>query len=49
MVDVSRKAPTHRVARAAATVHMTAETMDKIRQGHIGKWQASWLPRKTAT
>ena len=37
MVDVSRKAPTHRVARAAATVHMTAETMDKIRQGHIGK------------
>lgn len=37
MVDVSEKAPTHRVARAAATVHMTAETMDKIRQGRIGK------------
>lgn len=37
MVDVSRKAPTHRVARATATVHMTAETMDKIRQGRIGK------------
>ena len=37
MVDVSEKAPTHRVARATATVHMTAETMDKIRQGRIGK------------
>ena len=37
MVDVSEKAPTPRVARAAATVHMTAETMDKIRQGRIGK------------
>ena len=37
MVDVSEKAPTHRVARATATVHMAAETMDKIRQGRIGK------------
>ena len=37
MVDVSEKAPTHRVARATATVHMAAETKDKIRQGRIGK------------
>ncbi len=37
MVDVSEKAPTHRVARATATVHMAAETMDKIRQDRIGK------------
>ena len=37
MVDVSEKAPTHRVARSTATVHMAAETMDKIRQGRIGK------------
>ena len=37
MVDVSEKDPTHRVARATATVHMAAETMDKIRQGRIGK------------
>ena len=37
MVDVSEKAPTHRVARATATVQMAAETMDKIRQGRIGK------------
>ena len=37
MVDVSEKAPTHRVARATTTVHMAAETMDKIRQGRIGK------------
>ena len=37
MVDVSEKAPTPRVARATATVHMAAETMDKIRQGRIGK------------
>ena len=37
MVDVSEKAPTHRVARATATGHMAAETMDKIRQGRIGK------------
>ncbi len=37
MVDVSEKAPTHRVARATATVHMTAETMAKILEGRIGK------------
>ncbi len=37
MVDVSEKAPTHRVARATATVHMAAETMARIRQGRIGK------------
>lgn len=37
MVDVSEKAPTHRVARATATVHMAAETMAKILEGRIGK------------
>ena len=37
MVDVSAKTPTDRMARAAATVHMAKETMDKIRAGRIGK------------
>ena len=37
MVDVSEKVPTHRVARATATVHMAAETMARIREGRIGK------------
>ncbi len=37
MVDVSAKKPTDRMARAAATVHMAKETMDKIRAGRIGK------------
>ena len=37
MVDVSRKAPTHRVARAAATVHMAPETLQKIKDGTMKK------------
>ena len=37
MVDVSEKAQTYRVARAAATVHMAKTTMDRIRAGTIGK------------
>ena len=37
MVDVSEKPQTFRVARAAATVNMSKETMDKIRAGAIGK------------
>ena len=37
MVDVSGKNVTARTARAAATVHMEKATMDKIREGAIGK------------
>ena len=37
MVDVSEKAQTFRVARAAATVCMAKTTMDKIKEGAIGK------------
>ena len=37
MVDVSEKAQTYRVARAAATVRMAKTTMDKIKEGSIGK------------
>ena len=37
MVDVSEKAQTFRVARAEATVHMAKTTMDKIKEGTIGK------------
>ena len=36
MVDVSEKAQTYRVARAAATVRMAKATMDRIREGSIG-------------
>lgn len=37
MVDVSEKAQTFRVARAGATVRMAKTTMDKIKEGAIGK------------
>ena len=37
MVDVSEKAQTYRVARAAATVRMAKATMDKIKEGSIVK------------
>ena len=37
MVDVSEKVQTYRVARAAATVCMAKTTMDKIKEGSIGK------------
>ena len=37
MVDVSEKAQTYRVARAAATVRMAKATMDRVREGSIGK------------
>lgn len=37
MVDVSEKPQTYRVARAAAAVHMAKTTMDKVREGSIGK------------
>lgn len=37
MVDVSGKAQTFRVARAEATVRMAKTTMDKIKEGAIGK------------
>ena len=37
MVDVSEKVKTYRVARAAATVRMAKATMDKIKEGSIGK------------
>ncbi len=37
MVDVSEKAQTFRVARAEATVRMAKMTMDKIKEGAIGK------------
>ena len=37
MVDVSEKARTFRVARAEATVRMAKTTMDKIKEGDIGK------------
>ena len=37
MVDVSEKKQTHRIARATATVHMAGSTMDRIREGSIGK------------
>ena len=37
MVDVSEKVQTYRVARAAAAVRMAKATMDKIKEGSIGK------------
>ena len=37
MVDVSEKVQTYRVARAAAMVRMAKATMDKIKEGSIGK------------
>ena len=37
MVDVSEKTQTFRVARAEATVRMAKTTMDKIKEGAIGK------------
>ena len=37
MVDVSEKAQTFRVARAESTVRMAKTTMDKIKEGAIGK------------
>ena len=37
MVDVSEKAQTFRAARAEATVRMAKTTMDKIKEGAIGK------------
>lgn len=37
MVDVSEKAQTFRVARAEAAVRMAKTTMDKIKEGAIGK------------
>lgn len=37
MVDVSEKKQTYRIARATATVHMAESTMDRIREGSIGK------------
>ena len=37
MVDVSEKVQTYRVARAEATVRMAKATMDKIKEGSIGK------------
>lgn len=37
MVDVSAKPQTLRVARAVAKVQMSKSTMDKIREGKIGK------------
>jgi cyclic pyranopterin phosphate synthase len=37
MVDVSEKAQTFRVACAEATVRMAKTTMDKIKEGAIGK------------
>ncbi len=37
MVDVSAKAETDRKARAEAKVYMAPETMDKIKEGKIGK------------
>ena len=37
MVDVSEKKQTYRMARATATVHMAESTMDRIREGSIGK------------
>jgi cyclic pyranopterin phosphate synthase len=37
MVDVSAKASTARQATAAGTVHMAAETLDRIRQGGHAK------------
>lgn len=37
MVDVTEKPETLRIARAAAVVHMNAETMEKIRAGDFKK------------
>ena len=37
MVDVTEKPQTLRIARAAATVHMNAGTMAKIREGGMKK------------
>lgn len=37
MVDVSEKKQSYRIARATATVHMAESTMDRIREGSIGK------------
>lgn len=37
MVDVSEKKQTYRIARATATVHMAESTMERIREGSIGK------------
>ncbi len=37
MVDVSAKAETYRTARATARVYMAPFTMDKIKEGKIGK------------
>lgn len=37
MVDVSEKEQTYRIARAGAAVYMAKETMDRIKEGTIGK------------
>lgn len=37
MVDVGEKAETDRTARALARVYMAPQTMDKIKEGRIGK------------
>ena len=37
MVDVSQKVETYRTAKAKAEVHMTLGTMQKIKEGQIGK------------
>ena len=37
MVDVSQKAETSRTARAKADVHMSQDTIEKIKSGQIGK------------
>ena len=43
MVDVSEKAQTYRVARAAATVNMARATMEQIKAGTIGEIQETSL------
>lgn len=57
MVDVTEKPQTIRIARAAATVNMCAETMQMLRSGGMKRatcspWRRSresWQRRKTAS
>jgi cyclic pyranopterin phosphate synthase len=45
MVDVSRKAVTHRVAVASATLHMQPATLRRIRTGRIAKGEVFAVAR----
>lgn len=48
MVDVGQKAETHRLARAAGSIRMAAETLAKIRQGNAAKGDVLGIARIAA-